>query len=137
MWLYDRLASRGFKVFLDRKDAGVLHDLPALVARSKCFIFVLSSGIFGSRWCLLELAAAVQAEVRAVFIFWWSLSAKLQMTNFVQCFVVVVVGLSLFSYTQIDDSSCQLVSVCDRPCTALASVQYMLLLLNSYAGTPK
>lgn len=92
MWLYDRLASRGFKVFLDRKDAGVLHDLPALVARSKCFIFVLSSGIFGSRWCLLELAAAVQAEVRAVFIFRWSLSAKLQMTNFVQCFVVVVVG---------------------------------------------
>jgi hypothetical protein len=63
MWLYDRLTSRGFKVFLDRKDAGVLHDLPALVARSKCFIFVLSSDIFESRWCLVELAAAVRAKV--------------------------------------------------------------------------
>lgn len=62
--LYEKLVARGYKVFLDRRDAGALHDLPTIVAHSKCLVFVLSSGIFESRWCLLELAAAVRAKVK-------------------------------------------------------------------------
>jgi hypothetical protein len=64
--LYEKLVARGMKVFLDRRDAGVLHDLPAIVSHSKCFIFVLSDGIFTSKWCLLELHAAVTARVPCV-----------------------------------------------------------------------
>ena len=52
-----------YRVFLDRRDAGQLHDLPTLVARSRCLIFVLSPGIFQSTWCLVELHAAVLAGV--------------------------------------------------------------------------
>jgi hypothetical protein len=64
--LYDKLVGRGLKVFLDRKYTGSLHDLPRIVANSKCFVFVLSNDIFSSNWCLLELHAAVRANVPCV-----------------------------------------------------------------------
>ena len=51
------------QVFLDRRAAERLHDLPAIVASSRCFVFVLSNSIFESTWCLLELAAAQAAKV--------------------------------------------------------------------------
>jgi hypothetical protein len=41
----------------------MLADLPAIVRGSKCFVFVLSAAVFESKWCLLELAAAVEAKV--------------------------------------------------------------------------
>jgi hypothetical protein len=65
--LYDKLVGRGLKVFLDGKDTSALqHDLPHIISNSKCFVFVLSSGIFSSKWCLLELHAAVTANVPCV-----------------------------------------------------------------------
>ena len=61
--LYEILTEKyGLRVFLDRASESLeFHDLPTLVRRSRCFVFVLSSGIFDSVWCLRELKAAVEA----------------------------------------------------------------------------
>jgi len=64
--LHTHLTAHGFKVFLDRKDVGKLHDLPAIVRHNQCFVFVLSDHIFTSKWCLFELKAAVEAMCAGV-----------------------------------------------------------------------
>ena len=67
--LYSILTSGEHKlrVFLDRASDPSLkiHDLPAIIRRSRCFVFVLSSNVFNSTWCLRELHAAVQCSKRA------------------------------------------------------------------------
>ena len=64
--LFDLLQARGYRVFLDRRDANKLHDIPQIVRKSRCLVFVLSPKIFESSWCLLELKTAVDAGLSLV-----------------------------------------------------------------------
>jgi hypothetical protein len=57
-----------YKCFLDEDSEEAISDLPAAVAASRALIFVLSTNIFDSVWCLTELREAVKAGIKIVLI---------------------------------------------------------------------
>jgi len=47
------------KVFLDVKSSFELHDLPTIVEKTKLFIFIITEGIFDSKYCFTEFQTAI------------------------------------------------------------------------------
>lgn len=54
--------------FLDQDDDGDIHDLLNIVKQCRTFIFILSSNIFNSEWCMKELQQAVIYQLNILLI---------------------------------------------------------------------
>ena len=55
--------------FLDFEFKENLHDLGAVIQRCDNLIFILSDNVFDSKWCLIELCAAVRSNVKVIFVY--------------------------------------------------------------------
>lgn len=64
----DLQSNRGLRVFLDQDDNGDIGTLMDRVRNSQNFLFVLSTNIFESPWCLKELRAAIAANRNVVLL---------------------------------------------------------------------
>lgn len=52
-------------VVADREE---LNQLGSIVSRCRNFIFILTDNIFESKWCLLELKAAIKSNVNIILL---------------------------------------------------------------------
>eukprot|EP00027_Filamoeba_sp_ATCC50430_P007122 CAMPEP_0168542912 /NCGR_PEP_ID=MMETSP0413-20121227/1597_1 /TAXON_ID=136452 /ORGANISM="Filamoeba nolandi, Strain NC-AS-23-1" /LENGTH=600 /DNA_ID=CAMNT_0008572813 /DNA_START=20 /DNA_END=1822 /DNA_ORIENTATION=- len=66
--LYEGLTKAGFNVFLDSEAKFKLHDLEKIVQQTDLFVFILSSGIFESVWCLKEVRSALANKKPVIVI---------------------------------------------------------------------
>ena len=67
--LHTFFKNEGVSCFLDFEFKENLHDLGAVINRCDNLIFVLSDNVFASKWCCVELCAAVRAGVNVIFVF--------------------------------------------------------------------
>lgn len=61
-------AARGLRVFLDQDADFQLGDLMARVRQSAALVFILSSHVFESEWCLLELREALLWRLNVILL---------------------------------------------------------------------
>jgi len=66
--IFALLVGKGLDCFLDVEALEEISDLPLIVAGCDALIFVLTDGVLDSRWCLQELAAAVDAGVSVILV---------------------------------------------------------------------
>jgi hypothetical protein len=66
--LHTLFTVRGFRAFLDMEYTGDLGSLEEIVAASKHVVFVLTDNALESKWCLLELEAAVKHGVEVCIV---------------------------------------------------------------------
>ena len=70
--LYTELEKRGKRCFLDMEVNFVLNDvennLKAIAAKSKVLVFILSDNALDSKWCAMELTAAVRHGTKVVIV---------------------------------------------------------------------
>jgi hypothetical protein len=66
--LYNLLDVRGIRSFLDYEYREELSRLEDIVGQCTNFVFVLTDNIFDSKWCLIELEAAVKYGVNIILL---------------------------------------------------------------------
>jgi hypothetical protein len=66
--LHTFLKNEAISAFLDFEYKEELHDLDAVVSSCDNLVFILTDAVFASRWCRLELCAAVRAGVNVVLV---------------------------------------------------------------------
>jgi hypothetical protein len=65
--LHTFLKNEAISAFLDFEYKEELHDLDAVVSSCDNLVFIFTDAVFASRWCRLELCAAVGAGVNVAF----------------------------------------------------------------------
>ena len=65
--LYEGLKD-SYKVFIDSEAKFKIHNLRKIVESTEVFVFILSNGIFLSKWCLEELKSALDNKKKVIIV---------------------------------------------------------------------